>query len=544
MTNFSTKKLHHTPLKKVDLAANIPEIQKTKKKIRKIIAIVLVLLGCLFGINYTIQGIWSVKIGTAWDGSTFIPIIINATGTTIPPKKWVTNILIVGIDRSGELADSIMLASLDEEKKSVTMISIPRDLYVAYGTGRSAWKINALYPIGIIRKEGISLLASKVSEVTGQSIHHYIVIDFTAFKYIVNALGGIEVNVEKDLYDPKYPDYDYNYTIFSIKKWLQNLDGETALRYARSRHSTSDFDRSHRQQLIINAIKTKAFSAGIISSPTKISEIIDATRKNINTDFTVGDIVSLGTTFASIDTSNIHVYNLGNDCITYTNCSVWAYLYSPSMTYFGGASAIIPEWAKINHLSYYDRINQFVDFVFRFPGIQTTEQPIIVVNTKASINYSKNLLMEMRKIGIDFDAKHALMTATGEIQTSHINIYWNSQHRIGIEPTSQIVEALKLLDMRIPIHFVSSNEYVTTDGPKIEIVLGNDHKEYFTFAKPVQYLPKIETSSLSGISVSGEKKIEKSTPSPLTTPKTPALQNKNTTTPSPYKTSPGEWEQL
>jgi anionic cell wall polymer biosynthesis LytR-Cps2A-Psr (LCP) family protein len=86
-----------------------------------------------------------------------------------------------------------------------------------------------------------------------------------------------------------------------VKKGLQNFDGETALRYARSRHSTSDMDRSNRQQQIINAIKTKSLSAGVITSPTKISNIIEATRSNINTDLTISDIVNLGSTFANIE---------------------------------------------------------------------------------------------------------------------------------------------------------------------------------------------------------------------------------------------------
>jgi anionic cell wall polymer biosynthesis LytR-Cps2A-Psr (LCP) family protein len=121
------------------------------------------------------------------------------------------------------------------------------------------------------------------------------------------------------------------------------MDGETALSYARSRHSTSDIDRSLRQQLIINAIKTKSLSLGIITSPAKISELIDATRKNINTNLTVADIVSLGTTFASMDKSGLSVYNIGHECLSYTSCSVGAYLYNPSMAYFGGAWTIIPE---------------------------------------------------------------------------------------------------------------------------------------------------------------------------------------------------------
>jgi anionic cell wall polymer biosynthesis LytR-Cps2A-Psr (LCP) family protein len=94
-------------------------------------------------------------------------------------------------------------------------------------------------------------------------------------------------------------------------------------------------DRSRRQQQIINAIKNKALSAGVITSPSKISNIIDATRKNIDTDLTISDIISLGASFASIDKSSIHIYNLGIDCISYSICSIGSYLYNPSMEYFG-----------------------------------------------------------------------------------------------------------------------------------------------------------------------------------------------------------------
>lgn len=233
-----------------------------------------------------------------------------------------------------------------------------------------------------------------------------------------------------------------------------------------------------------------------------MSNIIDATRKNIDTDLTVADIVSLGASFASIEKSAIHVYNLGGDCLSYSVCSIGSYLYSPSMSYFGGAWSLIPEGAKMNSLSYYDRIHRFVDFVFHFPGIHTTQQPIVVVHTAASATYARNLLMEMRKIGINYDASNVLKVATGAIERSHINIYWNSEYKIGIDPDSDIAEALRTLDIRIPVNIVTSNEYMTTDGPKIEIVLGADYKQYFTFANPVSYLPKIETPILSGTTVS------------------------------------------
>ena len=234
-----------------------------------------------------------------------------------------------------------------------------------------------------------------------------------------------------------------------------------------------------------------------------MSNIIDATRKNIDTDLTVADIVSLGASFASVEKSAIHVYNLGNDCLSYSICTIGSYLYSPSMAYFGGAWSLIPEGAKMGSLSYYDRIHRFVDFVFHFPGIHTTQEPIVVVHTAASATYARNLLMEMRKIGISYDPSRALKVSTGAIESSHINIYWNSEYSIGIDPTSNIVQAFKALDIRIPVNIVTSNEYVTADGPKIEIVLGADYKQYFTFANPVSYLPKIETPTQSGNSISG-----------------------------------------
>lgn len=546
MSQFKTKKIHNTPVKKSPEIVPAEEIViNPKRKIRKTIAIVLFIFTLVFGINYIVQGVGNIRIGTVDNGVAFTPVIATSSWVQIVEKKWVTNILIVGIGGAGHqawsLADSIMLASLDEEKKSVTMISIPRDLYVSYDSGTSAGKINSLYPIWLGRQEWVSILANKVAEVTWKSIHHYMVIDFTAFRYIVNALDGIEIDVIKDIYDNEYPDYNYGYTIFSVKKWIQTFDGETALRYARSRHSTSDMDRSRRQQQIINAIKTKSLSAWVITSPTKISNIIEATRSNINTDLTVADIVSLGSTFGSMEKWDIHVYNLGSDCVSYTNCSVWAYLYSPSMAYFWWAWSLIPEWAKVNKLSYYDRIRKFVDFVFQFPGIHTETQPIVVVHTTKSITYAKNLLMEMRKIGVSYDATHALKTSTGTIERSHINIYWNSEYNIGINPESDIVQALRNLDMRIPVNIVTSNEYVTTDGPKIEIVLGNDYKEFFTFADPVSYLPKIENPTPETTVVSWEKKqtttgSTKSTQKPVQTEKTTPAQSQLPT--------PGEWENL
>lgn len=519
-----------------------------KKRMRKVVFFLLFTILGVFGISSAINGISQMRIGTGptfWFSGT---VFRDSLGNLIPTKKWVTNILVVGIGwwlhQWGTLADSIMLASLDADKDTVTMISIPRDLYVAYPK-RGAGKINALYSMGIINKVGVSWLANKVSEITWQSINYYAVIDFSGFKYIVNALGGVEVDVEKNIYDNKYPTNNYGYTVFSLKKWVQNLDGATALKYARSRHSTSDMDRSRRQQKLIAAIKSKAFSLNIITNPQKINELIQATNKNISTNLTVGDIVKLGTQFGNIDKKNIRSYNINADCYVYTKCSVGGYLYQPSMAYFGGSWAIIPQWALMNRLSFYQNIQRFVNFILEFPSIYTSEQPIVMITTRKQYTHGKNILKELKKIGINFKSNNVLKRSTGSIEQSHINVYWNKEHSVGINPESDIVKALATLEKNIPIHFVTRNEYVNDDGPKIEIVLWDDAQKYFDFARPLRYLPKIESPKV----VSGEKN---NTNLPKKSSNTSVKKNNNShskkVTPptkkqsSQYKFDPGEIE--
>jgi LCP family protein required for cell wall assembly len=122
--------------------------------------------------------------------------------------------------------------------------------------------------MGKSEKQGINYLAAKVSEITGQSINHYLVVDFRGFQKIVDVLGGVEVDVPHDLIDRMYPvDGQDRYTTLIIRSGPQYFDGSTALKYARSRHSTSDFDRSERQQIIIKAIKERALSAGFLTNP-------------------------------------------------------------------------------------------------------------------------------------------------------------------------------------------------------------------------------------------------------------------------------------
>ena len=169
-----------------------------------------------------------------------------------------TNILLLGkgdATHDGiDLTDTMMIASMDPKKtKSVVMLSIPRDLYLLSTEKMGQGKINTMYrdyKISLIRegkskdvasKLALKELATELGKALDIQIHGVAIVDFSGFTEAVDALGGVDVDVQSDLVDTEYPADETSYTTFSIAAGHQHLDGETALKYARSRHSTSDF---------------------------------------------------------------------------------------------------------------------------------------------------------------------------------------------------------------------------------------------------------------------------------------------------------------
>ncbi len=192
------------------------------------------------------------------------------------------------------LTDTIIVASVDPYNRKAALLSIPRDLYVPLpGGGRS--KINAAYAFGEQnKKDGISgaeLVKRTVSYILDLPIHYYITIDFEGFRRAIDLVGGVDVYVDKDIYDPYFPDDKGGTTIYRIKKGWHHFNGEEALKYARSRYTTSDFDRAKRQQKIILALKEKIMSLGFWSNPTKVAELLGTLKDNIHTDLTPREIV-------------------------------------------------------------------------------------------------------------------------------------------------------------------------------------------------------------------------------------------------------------
>ncbi|MBU0668347.1 LCP family protein [Patescibacteria group bacterium] len=290
-----------------------------------------------------------------------------------------TNILLVGTggeDHDGaNLTDTIIVAKIDYNEEIVPMLSIPRDFYIM----KKQQRINSIYDWGNSvngDNEGILELKETVEEITGLNIQYYVKVDFEGFTKIIDSLGGVDVNVSEKIYDPYYPKGEsIYYETFELDAGPQTLDGATALKYARSRKTTSDFDRARRQQELLFAIKEKALNLGILTNPGKIGNIYDSIDKSIETDLSLAEIIELGKIGKDFQKENLFPLVINDDP---TSCG--GLVYTPAREYFSGASVLLPVGKD------YDYVHLFVDLVFKNIGsIAKSDDYIQILNgTKTS----------------------------------------------------------------------------------------------------------------------------------------------------------------
>jgi polyisoprenyl-teichoic acid--peptidoglycan teichoic acid transferase len=201
-----------------------------------------------------------------------------------------------------------MLLSVRPATREAIMISLPRDLWVKIPAlprnGFMMGKLNSAYAIGTdhknypnIRNEwktdtgGGDLAAATVSQVIGQPVDYWVGVDFKAFREVVDALGGVRVNVPTALDDPYFPAGESTgMRHIHVDAGWQQFDGERALEYARSRETTSDFDRSRRQQLVMLAVRQRAFSLNAIP---RLLSLLGALQDNVRTNLRPGDMQQL-----------------------------------------------------------------------------------------------------------------------------------------------------------------------------------------------------------------------------------------------------------
>jgi LCP family protein required for cell wall assembly len=221
------------------------------------------------------------------------------------------NILLLGIageNKPGKnLTDTVMIMNIDTRTKKIGLLSLPRDLYVNIPKTQNYTKINSIYQYGINENQGIGPIKKTIENITGLNIHYFLVVDFEGFEKVIDTIGGINIDVQRDIYDPRYPGPNYSYETFEIKKGLHKMDGATALKYARERHADpeGDFGRAKRQQQVIQAVKNKSFSLKTFLNVITLNKLLDALGDHIKTNIELEEISRFLALGRQLDTQNI-----------------------------------------------------------------------------------------------------------------------------------------------------------------------------------------------------------------------------------------------
>lgn len=373
--NFKTRKIRYKKKSYLKDAINyLAGIFKHNKTIEKakhktnlglILSIIIVIVLFFYGCSAVISKIGLINV---------IGIFGEHLDTDVYGN---TNILLLGTgggDHDGaDLTDTIILASIDQDDKIVPMLSIPRDFYVDVEDLGGGQRINGVYEAGKEKYDsvtGINYVKEAIEEITGIDIHYYVKIDFEGFRDIVDSLGGVDIYVDEAIHDPYYPkEGTILYETFNLPAGQQLMDGETALKYARSRKTTSDFDRSKRQQKLLFAIKNAAMKKDVLLNPGKITDLYGAVKKNIETNLSMGHIIELAKISKDFNQENIISRVITDDP---TSCG--GFLYTPERDLFGGAFVLVPIGND------YHFIHEYVDLIFHYPELNKNPVQIQVLN--------------------------------------------------------------------------------------------------------------------------------------------------------------------
>jgi LCP family protein required for cell wall assembly len=297
---------------------------------------------------------------TACSPATSTPIRPTPTVYHVPPTPVVreppaplprshsrsrpTTVLLLGTDRrssdsSVDNTDTLMLFHLDPDARRIAILSIPRDLYVEIPDHEEG-RINVAYAWGEQDGTGgLALVRRTISTTLGIPVQHTVLFDFQAFVTCVDAIGGVDVDVPYDISDPTYPDDGIGYDPFYLPAGQHHLDGDTALKYARTRATPEgDFDRTARQRQLVLAVRDRVMQLDLLPGLISQSPQLWATlQTTLETDLTLGEIVDLAVISSRIPADQIVTASIDQ---TYTR--FWT---TPE-----GAEVLLPDRAAIEAL--------------------------------------------------------------------------------------------------------------------------------------------------------------------------------------------------
>lgn len=242
-------------------------------------------------------------------------------------------ILVLGLDRRPDetgpvRSDTLLLIAVRPDVPWVALLSIPRDLYVEVpGHGQS--RINTAHFFG-----GPALAAETVARNFGVPIDRWARLDFNGFRALVDAAGGMDIDVPRRIVDNAYPTEDYGVMRIEIPAGQQHMDGETALRYVRTRHDSNDFERAERQQQVVLALVRQLLQP---SAWPRWPAVASAFTQSVETDVQPWDILALLPTLVRVGPEGIQ------------HAVINAEMTTPFTTPSGG-QVLLPRWERIRPL--------------------------------------------------------------------------------------------------------------------------------------------------------------------------------------------------
>jgi LCP family protein required for cell wall assembly len=295
-------------------AATAPKHTRPKRRKGRVILIAVLIPLILVGIGCLAAGIYVHRVSSKVqrvDAFDSVPKASRPQKDAVAGKAM--NFLLLGSDSrdpendGGSRSDTIIVLHLNKDQSAAQLISIPRDTWVhipksADGKhGNVSSKINASFAWG-----GVPLMVQTVEGYTGVRIDHVALIDFSGFKDIVDALGGVTIDVETTFTSTH--SLNANSTRH-FDKGVQKMDGAAALDYARERYAfkDGDFARIRHQQQVIKAILDKASSGGLLTNPGRLNSFLNATTDTVSVDKGL-NVIDMAAQLRHLRSGNLHFY--------------------------------------------------------------------------------------------------------------------------------------------------------------------------------------------------------------------------------------------
>ncbi len=285
-----------------DRSITLPSLRGVRWTYVVIGAVLAGLIGLVAAISGVIHGAAAVPVAAA-----VVPATAGPTPTlslNIQPwsGKGRFTLLLLGVDKrpdeslAGSRTDLMIIMSIDPVSHSAGILSIPRDLFVPIPGQSDMQRINSAYELGELNEPGSGpkLAMQAIQYNFGIPVNNYVLFTFDAVTAVIDAVGGVDINVPTAIDDEQFPDMNYGYDPLRIPAGLIHMDGTLALKYARTRHQDDDFERTHRQQAIILAVRDKVVQLNMLPQLVQQAPILwTQLQGNFLTDLSLDQVLSL-----------------------------------------------------------------------------------------------------------------------------------------------------------------------------------------------------------------------------------------------------------